>query len=66
MIEKAGWIAFSTGLLVGSLLMLWAATVNQPNCYEDEVIVWSGETNDHDICVPVDKMVPDSTVYFGD
>lgn len=48
----AGLIA-TLGLLVGVALTLFVLTVTDtsPSCYEDEVIVWTGDA--HTDCVPV-------------
>lgn len=40
--------------LVG-LTVMPAGTEPAPSCYEDEVIMWTGE--DHDLCVPIDTLV---------
>lgn len=50
---QAGWTGFIFGLIVGMMLVIMLTAASSPNCYEDEVIVWTGET--HDLCVPIDK-----------
>lgn len=42
-------------LLIGVALTLLSVTVTVPQCWEDEVIVWTGEA--HDTCVPADDYV---------
>ena len=34
-----------------------ARQASLPVCFEDEVIVWDGRTDSHDICVPMDNIV---------
>lgn len=50
-LEKAGWVAFSIGVLVGMLAitLVWLATA-PPVCHEDEVLI--GGTD----CVPLDDI----------
>jgi hypothetical protein len=31
-------------------------TGGEVSCFEDEVIVWSGQTNSHSICLPLDDL----------
>lgn len=50
---QAGWTGFVFGLIVGLMIAVFLIEANSPDCYEDEVIVWTGEEHDH--CVPIDK-----------
>lgn len=52
---QAGWTGFIFGLIVGLMVAVLLVTANSPNCYEDEVVVWTGEAHDH--CVPIDIFI---------
>lgn len=49
--EKAGWLALFIGLLVGVMI---GAYIGSPDCYEDEVVMWTG--TEHTECVPLDEL----------
>lgn len=41
------------GLFVGGA----HAVDGRAGCFEDEVLMWSAQTNDHTACVPIDHVV---------
>lgn len=58
-LNKAALFFFIAGLILGigamTVLIRVLPLQPPPSCFEDEVIVWNGETDEHDICVPIDK-----------
>lgn len=45
-------VAFTAGVTLTS-----SGPSVEATCYEDSVLVWSGETNSHSTCIPIDDYV---------
>lgn len=46
-----------TVVLTGSgAVVADTVTDTETQCYEDEVIMWNGDTDTHDTCVPLDDL----------
>lgn len=55
MTERVFILALALAALV-TIAAIFAPHLRQPTCFEDEVIVWTGEA--HDRCVPIDDIQP--------
>jgi hypothetical protein len=50
-----GAVACGFGIAIGAVL--FGGGDERVRCYEDEVIVWNGNTNRHDRCTPIDVFI---------